>query len=156
MNDPVRFVVKSRAQENSWLPVPGFSFYWNLGAVRSSCNRRSSFAGSSLRRSGLRRSSLAGCSLRRRTVLLCNSGRSALLGLSSNRSAGRSSLGRDAAVEEAEPPQAVMPTARARATTATQTFLSFISKISLLYAKVFLQLPHRRSLAARRYSSLFI
>ena len=94
MNDPVRFVVKSRAQENSWLPVPGFSFYWNLGAVQSSCNGRSSLAGSSLRRSGLRRSGLAGSSLRRRTVLLCNSGRSALLGLSSNRSAGRSSLGR--------------------------------------------------------------
>ena len=94
MNDPVRFVVKSRAQENSWLPVPGFSFYWNLGAVRSSGNRRSSFAGSSLTGSGLRRSGLAGSSLRRRTVLLCNSGRSALLGLSSNRSAGRSSLGR--------------------------------------------------------------
>ena len=93
MNDPVRFVVKSRAQENSWLPVPGFSFYWNLGAVRSSCNRRSSFAGSSLTGSGLRRSGLAGSSLRR-TVLLCNSGRSVLLGLSSNRSAGRSSLGR--------------------------------------------------------------
>lgn len=83
MNDPVRFVVKSRAQENSWLPVPGFSFYWNLGAVRSSCNRRSSFAGSSLRRSGLRRSSLAGCSLRRSRLGLRLAGSG--LGRSSNR-----------------------------------------------------------------------
>ena len=146
MNDPVRFVVKSRAQENSWLPVPGFSFYWNLGAVRSSCNGRSSFAGSSLRRSGLRRSGLAGSSLRRRTVLLCNSGRSVLVEAASEE---------DAAVEEAEPPQAVMPTARARATTATQTFLSFISKISLPYANVFCRRPYRKCLSASGYSSLF-
>lgn len=40
-------------------------------------------------------------------------------------------------VEEAEavevPPQAVMPAARARATTAMQIFLSFISMISLVF-----------------------
>ena len=44
-------------------------------------------------------------------------------------------------VEEAEaaeaPPQAVMPTARARATTAMQIFLSFISIISLFFLCVF-------------------
>ena len=60
----------------------------------------------------------------------------------------------EAAVEEAEePPQAVIPTARARATTATATFLSFISKISLHYKKVFLQRPYRSGLSARLYSS---
>ena len=65
------------------------------GSSLGRCSLRGSgLAGSSLRRSSLRRSGLAGSSLRRRTVLLCNSGRSALLGLSSNRSAGRSSLGR--------------------------------------------------------------
>ena len=94
LNDPVRFVVKKPGTGKlSWLPFARLQLYWNLGAVRSSCNRRSSFAGSSLTGSGLRRSGLAGSSLRR-TVLLCNSGRSVLLGLSSNRSAGRSSLGR--------------------------------------------------------------
>ena len=62
----------------------------------------------------------------------------------------------EAAVEEAEePPQAVIPTARARATTATATFLSFISKISLHYKKVFLQRPYRSGLFARLYSSHF-
>lgn len=40
----------------------------------------------------------------------------------------------EAAVEE-ELPQAVMLTARTRAATVTQTFLSFISKISLLLKK---------------------
>ena len=44
-------------------------------------------------------------------------------------------------VEEAEaaevPPQAVMPAARARATTAMQIFLSFISIISLFFLCVF-------------------
>ena len=60
----------------------------------------------------------------------------------------------EAAVEEAEePPQAVIPTARARATTATATFLSFISKISLHYKKVFLRRPYRSGLSARLYSS---
>ena len=39
----------------------------------------------------------------------------------------------DAAALEAEPPQAVMPAARARATTAMQIFLSFISMISLVF-----------------------
>ena len=39
--------------------MPGFSVYWNLGAMRSSCNGRSSFAGSSLRRSGSAGSSRA-------------------------------------------------------------------------------------------------
>ena len=66
----------------------------NLGGSGGSSLRRSSLGRCSLRGSGLRGSSLAGSSLRRRTVLLCNSGRSVLLGLSSNRSAGRSSLGR--------------------------------------------------------------
>ena len=62
----------------------------------------------------------------------------------------------EAAVEEAEePPQAVIPTARARATTATATFLSFISKISLHYKKVFLRRPYRSGLFARLYSSRF-
>ena len=42
----------------------------------------------------------------------------------------------EAAVEE-ELPQAVMLTARTRAATVTQTFLSFISKISLLLKKQF-------------------
>ena len=56
--------------------VPGFSFYWNLGAMRSSCNGRSSFAGSSLTGSGLRRSGLAGSSLRRSSNRACSSGRS--------------------------------------------------------------------------------
>ena len=37
------------------------------------------------------------------------------------------------AAVEAEPPQAVMPAARARATTAMQIFLSFISMISLVF-----------------------
>lgn len=41
------------------------------------------------------------------------------------------------AAVEAEPPQAVMPAARARATTAMQIFLSFISMISLFFLCVF-------------------
>ena len=61
----------------------------------------------------------------------------------------------EAAVEEAEPPQAVMPTARARATTATATFLSFISIISLFLKKYLHRGPCVRGLSARQYSSLF-
>ena len=61
----------------------------------------------------------------------------------------------EAAVEEAEPPQAVMPAARARATTATATFLSFISLISLFLKKYLHRGPCVRGLSARQYSSLF-
>jgi hypothetical protein len=58
-------------------------------------------------------------------------------------------------VEEAEPPQAVIPAARARATTATATFLSFISIISLFLKKYLHRGPCVRGLSARQYSSLF-
>ena len=155
MNDPVRFVVKSRAQENSWLPVPGFSFYWNLGAVRSSCNGRSSFAGSSLTGSGLRRSGLAGSSLRREPFSSATAEEALSSASAATEVLVEAASEEEAAVEEAEPPQAVMPTARARATTATQTFLSFISKISLPYANVFCRRPYRKCLSASGYSSLF-
>ena len=43
----------------------------------------------------------------------------------------------EAAALEAEPPQAVMPAARARATTAMQIFLSFISMMSLIFLYMF-------------------
>ena len=61
----------------------------------------------------------------------------------------------EAAVEEAEPPQAVIPAARARATTATATFLSFISIISLFLKKYLHRGPCVRGLSAMQYSSLF-
>ena len=45
----------------------------------------------------------------------------------------KENVAEEEAAVEAEPPQAVMPAARARATTAMQIFLSFISMISLVF-----------------------
>ena len=114
-------------------------------AVVEATSRRSSLRGSEPRKMQPQRKQPQKKQPQRKQPRRCSSEEAAQKKQPQRKQLRRSSLGNSGGclleaaseVEEAEaaevPPQAVMPAARARATTAMQIFLSFISMISLVF-----------------------